>query len=82
MRTGTSVWIDVPLEDLAMRVVSAGIGSRPILSEGTSLEMDLFTQVCHLLLFCRVFWFLTFTFTGLEQVNFSLLKARELVQKI
>eukprot|EP00271_Cylindrocystis_brebissonii_P010638 TRINITY_DN2689_c0_g1_i1.p1 TRINITY_DN2689_c0_g1~~TRINITY_DN2689_c0_g1_i1.p1 ORF type:complete len:380 (+),score=49.25 TRINITY_DN2689_c0_g1_i1:192-1331(+) len=43
MRDGIVVWIDVPLEILASRVVQAGLSSRPILSEGASQE-DPFTQ--------------------------------------
>lgn len=45
MSRGISLWIDVPLKDLAQRVVSAGLGSRPILCEGPSGEQDLYSQV-------------------------------------
>lgn len=44
MSTGISLWIDVPLKDLAQRVVSAGLKSRPILCEGSSGENDLYSQ--------------------------------------
>eukprot|EP00271_Cylindrocystis_brebissonii_P011644 TRINITY_DN29542_c0_g1_i1.p1 TRINITY_DN29542_c0_g1~~TRINITY_DN29542_c0_g1_i1.p1 ORF type:complete len:375 (-),score=45.46 TRINITY_DN29542_c0_g1_i1:1003-2127(-) len=43
MRSGIVVWIDVPLEALAKRVVDAGVGSRPILSSGMADE-DMFAQ--------------------------------------
>ena len=43
MRTGITIWLDVPLEALAKRVVAAGVESRPILSQD-SADSDPYLQ--------------------------------------
>jgi len=43
MKAGVVAWLDVPLEDLAARVVAAGVKSRPILSQGAENE-DAYTS--------------------------------------
>lgn len=43
MRTGITIWLDVPLEALAKRVVAAGVESRPILSQD-SADSDPYQQ--------------------------------------
>lgn len=42
MKKGISVWLDVPLEALARRIVAVGTGSRPLLHHG---DGDPYTKV-------------------------------------
>lgn len=42
MRKGISIWLDVPLEALARRIVAVGTGSRPLLNHG---DGDPYTKV-------------------------------------
>ena len=48
MRKGISIWLDVPLEALARRIVAVGTGSRPLLNHG---DGDPYTKVGYH--FCR-----------------------------
>lgn len=43
MRSGISIWLDVPLEALAKRITAVGTNSRPLLHEGTE---DDYLRVC------------------------------------
>ena len=42
MQKGISVWLDVPLEDLARRIAAVGTGSRPLLHHDSG---DAYTKV-------------------------------------
>ena len=42
MRQGITVWLDVPLEALAARVVAVGTESRPLLGQASA---DCYSQV-------------------------------------
>ncbi|XP_042025578.1 shikimate kinase, chloroplastic-like [Salvia splendens] len=46
MRKGISIWLDVPLEALARRIVAVGTGSRPLLNHG---DGDPYTKTMKLL---------------------------------
>lgn len=50
MRKGISVWLDVPLDALARRIVAVGTGSRPLLHHG---DGDPYAKVGYH--FCRLY---------------------------